>query len=136
MRHASIRHPPRSSIMRRRSSFLVLTVLVCLLRGGPASAEADRPLDAATLRRALDEFKAALDERWSYRHANQADFDGAMAVLGRKVGAGLSADAFGLELQKIIALGIDGHALVSGYELPRGGHLPFLIEPEGERFVA
>lgn len=53
-----------------------------------------------------------------------------------KIDAGISVNDFGIELQKVLALGIDGHAEVSGYTLPRGGCLPLLIEPEGERLVA
>jgi hypothetical protein len=29
-----------------------------------------------------------------------------------------------------------GHAGVSGFTMPPGGYLSFLVEPEGERFVA
>jgi hypothetical protein len=93
-------------------------------------------LDPAQLHRALDDFAAALDERWSYRHANQADFDSAIDALRTRVDAGISLNDFGIELQKIIALGIDGHAAVSGYVLPSRGYLPFLVEPHGDRFVA
>jgi hypothetical protein len=96
----------------------------------------DRELTPTVARRALDEFEAALDERWSYRHANGADFGGAVAALRDKIDGGLSTDAFGIELQRIVALGIDGHARVSGYTLPGGRSLPFLVEPAGERVVA
>ena len=92
--------------------------------------------DPQALHRALDDFKAALDERWSYRHANGADFDGAIRALRPKVDAGLSTDELGLELQKIIALGIDGHAAVLGYQAANGAYLPFLIEADGERVIA
>jgi len=101
-----------------------------------ASAQDDRELTPTELYRALDDFGVALDERWSYRHANRADFEAAIAALRKKIDAGISSDEFGLELHKIVALGMDGHALVSGYKLPSGGYLPFLVEPEGERFVA
>jgi hypothetical protein len=109
--------------------------------GGEASPEAGSPAGdgefaPSALRSALDDFKTALDERWSYRHANRADFDGAIAALREKLDGGMSTDAFGLELQKVVALGIDGHARVSGYRVPGGRYLPFLIEPAGERFVA
>ena len=88
------------------------------------------------LQRALDDFQTAVDGRWSYRHANGADFHGAIAALRAKVDAGISPNDFGIELQKIIALGIDGHAGVTGYSLPSARYLPFLVEPEGDRFVA
>jgi hypothetical protein len=93
-------------------------------------------LNPKALHLALDEFRVALDERWSYRLANRADFDAAVAALHKKIDAGLSTNGFGIELEKIIALGIDGHAGVSGFTMPPGGCLPFLVEPEGERFVA
>ena len=45
-------------------------------------------------------------------------------------------DEFGVEIEKIIALGIDGHSRVRGYNWPQGGCLPFLVEAEGDRFIA
>src|SRR5262249_26268853 len=33
-------------------------------------------------------------------------------------------------------LGIDGHSELLGLDLPSKGFLPFLIEPEGDRFIA
>ncbi len=93
-------------------------------------------LKPAAVASALDSLETALAERWSYRHANGADYDAAIAALRQRIGAGMSRDELGVELQKILALGIDGHSGVSGYRLPQGGTLPFLIEPAGERFVA
>jgi hypothetical protein len=110
-------------------------VLVCGLLPDPAAAHQRGP-GAAAFHRALDDFQAALDRRWSYRHANGADFDGAIDALRKKIDAGISSDELGLELEKIVALGIDGHAGVSGHTRPGAGHLPFLVEPAGDRFVA
>jgi Peptidase family S41 len=95
-----------------------------------------RRLKPEVLRNILDDFMVALNDRWSYRHANGADFDAAIAKLYKEIDAGIALNDFGIELQKIIALGIDGHAEVSGYTLPSGGYLPFLVEPSGEGFVA
>ena len=80
--------------------------------------------------------KAALDERWSYRRANGADFDAAIGALRKRVEAGIGGDELGLELQKVIALGIDGHAAVTGYSFPPGGRLPFLVESAAGGLVA
>ncbi|MDA8019420.1 MAG: S41 family peptidase [Thermoanaerobaculia bacterium] len=99
----------------------------------PAAISTAQPQD---LRRALDDFRAALDGRWSYRHANRADFVTAFSDLHQKVDSGISINEFGIELQKIVSLGIDGHAGVSGIDLPSEGYLPFLVEPVGDRFVA
>jgi hypothetical protein len=85
---------------------------------------------------ALDVFEATLNDRWSYRHANNADFGRAIAALRGRIIGGIRINDFGIELQKILALGIDGHSGVVGYRLPPGGCLPFLIEAVGPRFVA
>jgi hypothetical protein len=114
----------------------VVVAMVCGLLPQRAPAQGHRTGDRQPMQQALDDLKAGLDERWSYRHFNDADFDGAIGRLRKKVDAGISMDDFGVELQKIIALGIDGHARVSGYTLPGAGFLPFLVEPEGERLVA
>ncbi len=45
-------------------------------------------------------------------------------------------DELGIEIHKIMALGIDGHSGVTGYKLPEGGYLPFLLEPDRERVTA
>jgi hypothetical protein len=119
----------------RHSVVTLVAAVACGLLPQGTPAQYSRT-DAQALHRALDDLKAALDERWSYRHFNDADFDGAIGALRKKVDAGISSDDFGIELQKIIALGIDGHARISGYELPGAGPLPFLVEAEGERVVA
>jgi hypothetical protein len=93
-------------------------------------------IDGAAIATTLDAFEAALNERWSYLHANNADFHAAIAALRKRIVTAISIHELGIELQKIVALGIDGHSRVSGYRLPPGGYLPFLIEPAGSRFVA
>lgn len=93
-------------------------------------------LDEGRVQRALDDLQAALRDRWSYRGANGADFDAAIAVLRSNARNGMPLDVFGLEVHKILALGIDGHSGVDGYRLPGVRYLPFLIEPDQERAVA
>ena len=102
---------------------------------GGAPAEQGVRLSGAAARAALDAFAALLDERWSYRHANDAAFPAAIAALRKRIAGGMSSDDLGIALQTILALGIDGHSKVSGYRLPPGGCLPFLVEPAGDRFV-
>lgn len=97
------------------------------------------PVEASveTLLHAIDEFERAVDERWAYRHGRRFEYADALRDLRSMVSAGQLATAeVGIELQKIIAEGIDGHAGIIGFDLPPGGCLPFLIEPVGRRFVA
>jgi hypothetical protein len=106
------------------------------LSPGWTEARSDRPLEPAAVERALNVFQSALNDRWSYRHANRANFDSAIAALRAKAGDGMPVDELGLELHRILALGMDGHSGVVGYRLPGTRFLPFLIEPLGDRFVA
>jgi len=82
----------------------------------------------------VDAFEQALVERWAYFKTNDANFEAAIAKLKRSAPQ-LSPNQLGFELQKIIALGIDGHAGVRGYPLP-GRYLPFLIAPNGNKYIA
>jgi hypothetical protein len=105
-------------------------------QGGRASSQHPVTITGIAAANALDAFESALNERWSYRHANNADFDAAVAALRKRIVTDISSDDFGIELQKIIALGIDGHSGVFGYCLTPGACLPFLIEVAGARLVA
>ena len=83
----------------------------------------------------IEEFKSVLRERWSYYAFSAATIEPAIASLAERAGELSTTPVLALELQKIVALGIDGHAEVSGWRLD-DGFLPFLIEPSGDRFVA
>jgi peptidase S41-like protein len=120
----------------RKIVFLMPFIACSLALRANAQVATDRALDPNAAAAAVDAFKAALDERWSYRQANRADFDGAISALRRRIQGGIRQNDLGIELQKIIALGIDGHSRVSGFSLPPGRRLPFLIEVSGRRFVA
>src|SRR5688572_17838411 len=125
---------PRSE--RRRHVLLPLVAVAIGLVSMRTAAQDERLFAPPALLAALDDFARGLDERWSYRHANRADFAGAITALRKKASGGMPIDAFGLELHKIVALGIDGHSSITGYRLPGQRFLPFLIEPNGDRFVA
>ena len=120
--------------MHRTIALIVLTALGFGLRS--MEAQGDRALDATAVHRALDDFQDALEQRWSYRFASRADFGAPIAALRLRAATGMSVDDLGLELHKVLALGIDGHSSVIGYQLPGNRYLPFLIEPDGDRFIA
>ena len=63
-------------------------------RNPHARAQSDRKLGPRELHRALDDFQIALNERWSYRHANAADFDAAIAALRQEASAGEKAGTY------------------------------------------
>jgi hypothetical protein len=99
-----------------------------LTPAGDAASSEDFPA-------ALNRFDKALREQWAYYKASKVDFDAAIRGLREKLRSQpMDSNAFALELQKLIAFGIDGHSGVDGYRLP-DGFLPFLIEPSGNRFV-
>ena len=80
-------------------------------------------------------FQSQLKSRWAYYPHSANEIDQSSTELSKRITASLGKFDLPLELQKIIAKGIDGHASVSGWKL--GGRcLPFLIEPIGDRLVA
>jgi hypothetical protein len=84
---------------------------------------------------AVDEIQEILRQRWSYYPFSANDIDKAIESLRAELGSEVSVSALALAFQKVIALGIDGHAGASGWQLD-SGYLPFLIDPSGDRFVA
>ncbi len=101
----------------------------------PPPLPVSRRLSAREVHEDLDAFQAALEARFAYLKATPVDYRAALEAIRRRVVDSLSVDELGVQLDKIIALFIDGHAGVSGYERPEG-YLPFLVEPSGDRFVA
>ncbi len=83
----------------------------------------------------LDQFETELEERFAYLKTNKTDYEKVIKNIREKAKNGISKDRLGIEMQKVIALFIDGHARIEGYKL-HGGYLPFLIEPIGEKYVA
>jgi len=103
---------------------------------GAKRSDKERPSQLAKLepQQMVDAFAQALGERWAYYKANDVNFEPSLIKLRKSVNQ-LRPNQLGIELQKIIALGIDGHAGVRGYSLP-GKYFPFLIAPSGNQYVA
>ena len=104
---------------------------------GPAPPGSVRPsrLTAEMIDRDLTAFQQEIESRWSYLKANGADYQAAIARLRATGAKGMSLDEYGIELQKIISLFIDGHARALGFSYPRGVP-PFFVEPTDGRHVA
>ena len=83
----------------------------------------------------IDAFTTALQERWSYRYANDADFESAIEALRARKDI-VSQDGLDIELQKIIALGIDAHAGIIGHRLRQDACLPFHLASAQQKIVA
>ena len=86
----------------------------------------------------LDLFQEALETQFAYLHANEYDYQGNLDALREEVRAGMSVEAFGLGLERVIAGFIDGHARVSDLRLPENleGYAPFHLNWAGERAAA
>ena len=82
-----------------------------------------------------DLFREELKSRWAYYPRSAEKIDQSLAELRKRITTHPDKENFALELQKVIASSIDGHAGVSGWRL-KGRCLPFLIEPIGDRLIA
>lgn len=80
-------------------------------------------------------FYEQLKARWAYYLISADEIEQSVIELRDRFNTNASEVDLALEFQKLIALGIDGHASVSDWRL-EGRNLPFLIEPVDDRFVA
>lgn len=83
----------------------------------------------------LSRFQTLLETRFAYRWNGEPDVGAAIDGLREKSATYRTQGALGFEVQKVLALFIDGHAQVSRIGLANG-YLPFLLEAVGERVVA
>jgi Tol biopolymer transport system component len=124
--------PDASRIALFRSAFDEIRRMRATASAGPARPETMTPEMIAA---DLDALQRELEERWAYVKANGVDLVAAIGGIRGRGAAGMAFDEYGIEVQKLIAGFIDGHAGVGGFGYPRG-FLPFFIEKSGDRFVA
>lgn len=79
--------------------------------------------------------KQALEDRFAYLHANGVDHEALFAELRQRLPAEVDPNWLGLELQKLLAHFIDGHAATNVRPAPLG-FLPFLTGSVGNDLVA
>ncbi|MFA8342947.1 MAG: S41 family peptidase [Rhodothermaceae bacterium] len=92
-------------------------------------------ISAEKIEEDLKVFEQRLEAQFAYLKTNNVDYKSAINNLRKKCGKGMTNHKFGMELQKIIGLFIDGHAGVSSKILKKG-FLPFTAEVTGSRVVA
>ncbi len=80
-------------------------------------------------------FEQQLKRRFSYFKTGDIDFTHALKIVYEQAQKGMTKDELAIELTKIIALFIDGHARVRDFNYPTG-YLPFLIESSGNKYVS
>jgi Tol biopolymer transport system component len=106
---------------------------------GPIVAASSTPrptsLTGAQIAQDLDALLGEMEGRWAYLKANGVDYRSAVAALRERGANGMSFNEYGLEVQKIIAMFIDGHSAVGGF-ITASRTLPFMIEMSGDRLVA
>ena len=93
-------------------------------------------LPAEMLETDLTSFEKSLRDQFAYFRANDVDLKTEIRQLLKNYPNGIEGTLYSLELKKIMAKFIDGHAEVDGFRQPTEQTLPFLIEPAGDRFVA
>lgn len=85
----------------------------------------------------LKAFEHGLQAQFAYLKTNNVDYLSSIRRIADNLDEEVNGNLLSLELQKVIAEFIDGHAGVSGASSSfASGELPFLIAPSGDRFVA
>jgi len=125
--------------LNARSLFFLVALAATLIVTPGQVAARDDPrviLNPAALEDDLAEFQSELEARWAYVETNGVDLEAAVEGVRSRAGDdGISVQELGIELEKIIALFIDGHAGVRNADYP-GGYLPLLVSLSGDRLVA
>lgn len=111
-------------------------------QGQPRSA-VPVPFNRAVALSTLEKLKRTMKERWAYFQAGETGFDGQFAAAERQAASGHFDGAKGLvrfqvTVARLIGSGIDGHARieVAGLAPLESRHLPFLVRPLDDRYVA
>jgi hypothetical protein len=117
------------------ASILISCFAAFLVLAGQNACDFPQELSSSEISEDLAAFQEGLEERFSYLKANKAGYKNAIKAIRKKAKNGMSMNDLGIELTRVLALFIDGHASISGFQQPEG-YLPFLIEPAPKRFVA
>lgn len=123
-----------------RATALVLS-LVC---GGTLARAAGPPLDRVLkgqpLLDDLTQFRGLLKTEWILANLTDADFDSAVDAVAKDAPAGMTAAELTFRLQRVLALGADGHAMIGQFTeavatIP-GPRPDFLIDITGDGYTA
>src|SRR5687768_4472371 len=104
----------------RRVNICLLLLLSATTTAGalgkeePSATQADVNLGQRIAGKALvddlQQRRSILKEQWILSNLNDADFDVALARIGQDAEAGMTLGELTLRLQRVIAMGADGHA--------------------------
>jgi hypothetical protein len=104
---------------------------------GGARRPTSSTLTAAEVARDLDALQREMETRWAYLKTNNVDYRAAIDGVRERAPNGMDPVAYSLEVRRILALFIDGHAIAGGVSYPlSASRLPVHIEPTNGRYVA
>jgi len=88
----------------------------------------------------LDQFRAILKREWMLSNLNDANFDAAIDTIARDAPAGMTIAELTIRLQRVLAMGRDGHAGIGQFsgamQTVRGVRPNFLIDISGDGYTA
>lgn len=100
----------------------------------------DRRIEGRPLLADLEQFRKLLKTEWMLSNLTDADFDKAVDAIAKDAKAGMTGAELAFRLQRVIALGADGHARVvqfgSGLRTVPGPRPNFLIDLAGDDYAA
>jgi len=103
-------------------------------------ASMGREIKGQPLLEDLDQFRSLLKREWILSNLNDAPFDAAIDAIALDAPAGMSIADLTFRLQRVLALGSDGHAAMGQFDVAmqtaRGAHPNFLIDMSGDGYTA
>ncbi len=88
----------------------------------------------------LDQFRSLLKNEWILSNLNDADFGAAIDAISRDAPAGMTIAQLTFRLQRVLAMGGDGHAMIGQFpgalQTVQGKRPDFLIDMNGDGYTA
>jgi len=97
-------------------------------------------ISGEALRNDLQQFRAVLKQEWILSNLNGATFDAAIDNIEREADTGMTVAELALRLQRVLCLGMDGHAQVvqlgAALQSVGGAYPDYSLDLCGDRYVA
>lgn len=88
----------------------------------------------------LEQFRSLLKREWMLSNLNNADFDAAIDAIAREAPKGMTLAELTNRLQRVLAMGRDGHAAIGQFNLAMqtapGVRPDFLVDLDGDGYTA
>jgi hypothetical protein len=118
----------------------ILALFACSLQAEPLPPDFTARIQGQALLDDVEEVRSLIKREWTLSNLTNADFDAALDAIAKDAPMGMTITELAFRLQRVLALGADGHARVGQFgdalQTVPGPRPNFLIDLAGNRYVA